>query len=436
MGQGYREWPGPKGSFFEGVAKGPPPEIDLSPVGYPHILLVAAGMGDVFPRPNRAIEPRNSFGVFQETRKEGILMRSLATLIVLAILISIANADSWRLPEREQISSPNGAFVLDLVPSNIRSQIDYFEEESKGRRTDRNPCWARLLRKLPGGKEEIVWTADLDNKVSPVDIVVADSGRVVVGFDNWHEVGYGPNVMAVYGDRGKLRFRHSLEELMSAEQIRKLTPSTSSRHWRRGCWVDESRHEIVLATAPGPLVVVDLESGAVRSGGNEEIRNALSTVTGDELQLPLELAEETKLQDLADFKRIFQETKQPVAVRLRAAVTLEQNGDGSGERLIVQQASSSQNPRNRAYALEHVTRFCGLRAVPLLQRAMRSEDSEVWNAGKQGMVSLGGRAVPILVKMLHSKETANFRGGAAHVLGEIRRTEASSVLLDSLGDRD
>lgn len=157
-------------------------------------------------------------------------------------------------------------------------------------------------------REEVIWTADLDNNVSPVDALVADSGRVVVGFDNWHEVGYGPNVMSVYGEDGKLRFRHSLEELMAAEQLKKLSPSTSSRPWRRGRWLDEEADQVVLATEPGPLIVVNLHTGVVQPGGTPEIRTALKKLSGPQVALPLELAEEQKLQAVEDYRRF---TKTP-----------------------------------------------------------------------------------------------------------------------------
>lgn len=362
-------------------------------------------------------------------------MRISVRLLVLAYLVSIASADSWRLPDRQRIVSPNGSFVLDLVPSNIRSQIDYFQEEDTGRKSDRNPCWGRLLRQLPDGKEAVLWTADLDNKVAPVEVVIADSGKVVVGFDNWHSIGYGPNVLAVYGEQGKLRFRHSLEELMPARQIRKLTPSVSSRRWRRGCWLDENRHEIVLATIPGPLVVVDLENGAVRPGGENEIRNSLAASTGGELELPLELAAETGVQAPADYKRILKDASQPLAIRLRAAFALRGCGDRSGESLFIQEARGSSYSQERAYALEHLPRFLGLKAVPVLQEAMRLDSANL-EACKRGLASLGSRAVPVLVQMLRTKGSANYRAGAAEVLGKLNYSGVRVALLDALGDRD
>jgi len=363
-------------------------------------------------------------------------MRKLAVLFLGVWLISNGNADSWRLPERAQIPSSNGTYVLDLVPSNLQSPIEYFRDKETGRKSERNPCWARLLRKLAGGKEEVVWTADLDNNVSPVSVLVADSGRVVVCFDNWHEVGYGPNVMAVYGEDGKLRFRHSLEELMAADQINKLSPSTSSRHWRRGRWLDEEADQVILATEPGPLVVVNLHTGAVQPGGTPEIRAALKKLSGPQVALPLELAEEQKLQAVEDYRRLFQDSKQPVPVRLGAAVSLRRCGDRSGERLLVEKASRGEGSSDRAYALTHLAEFLDLRAVPILQQAMRSGDSTIWNGAMSGLAKLGPRVGPILMAMLATKEKADFRGGAAYVLRDLKYLPARRALLDTLADRD
>lgn len=56
------------------------------------------------------------------------------------------------------------------------------------------------------------WTAPLSNRVAPVSALVSDSGRYVVTFDNWDQVGYGDDVVAVYdGSNGTLLWKYRLE---------------------------------------------------------------------------------------------------------------------------------------------------------------------------------------------------------------------------------
>ena len=52
------------------------------------------------------------------------------------------------------------------------------------------------------------------------------------------------------------------------------------------------------------------------------------------------------------------------------------------------------------------------------------------------MLGLGPRVGPTLVEMLHTRENADYRGGAAQVLRELKYRDASPALLDALGDRD
>jgi hypothetical protein len=65
---------------------------------------------------------------------------------------------------------------------------------------------------------------------------VADSGRYVVTFDEWGRVGYGPNVVVIYGPDGEVIKKYALEGLLTEEEISQVTHGVSSRWWRdSGC---------------------------------------------------------------------------------------------------------------------------------------------------------------------------------------------------------
>jgi hypothetical protein len=73
----------------------------------------------------------------------------------------------------------------------------------------------------------------------------------------------------------------------------------------------------------------------------------------------------------------------------------------------------------------------GVEALPMLRRLMRGEaDNEVWHPAQVAFVSLKEKSVPTLIEMLLEEgESADYRGGAAHALGEIGSPAALDALL-------
>ena len=77
----------------------------------------------------------------------------------------------------------------------------------------------------------VLWAQPLSNAVAPVEALVSDTGRYVVTFDNWHSLGYGPNVVVIYGAEGQLLRSFSLEDLLSEAELRLVFRTVSSRWW-------------------------------------------------------------------------------------------------------------------------------------------------------------------------------------------------------------
>lgn len=115
------------------------------------------------------------------------------------------------------------------------------------------------------------WTAPLSNRVAPVSALVSDSGRYVVTFDNWHQVGYGDDVVAVFdGSNGTLLWKYRLEDVLSNEELCQIKCSVSSRWWARGKHaMDEGRDRLILNSVT--TRAIDLRTGRITSAGSERL---------------------------------------------------------------------------------------------------------------------------------------------------------------------
>lgn len=160
-------------------------------------------------------------------------MRSLLLILpLIATCGSAARADSWRPPTVETTYSANGAYRFVSEPRDIQSRLAYFEAKAAGRGLPpADPARGRLERRTASGWE-IVWTAPLANEVSPVTAVVSEDGQRVVTFDNWHSIGFGDNVVVIYGLDGKLVRSLRLNEVVPGYFVDALPRSVSSVSWQ------------------------------------------------------------------------------------------------------------------------------------------------------------------------------------------------------------
>jgi hypothetical protein len=70
------------------------------------------------------------------------------------------------------------------------------------------------------------------NEVAPVDVLVANDGRGIVTFDNWHSMGYGPNTIVVYDGQGNVVRAFGLEDVFPKWFVGAQAHSVSSIWWR------------------------------------------------------------------------------------------------------------------------------------------------------------------------------------------------------------
>lgn len=163
-----------------------------------------------------------------------------AALVIAGISFAPAWADSWFLPETETYLSADGDIRLTVVPRRLESQLAFFEDKVKGQEpagpaagVSSERAGGTLERRLPNGEWSLVWRTSLLNDVAPVSALVANGGDYVVTFDNWHSIGYGDNVVVIYGPRGQVVRSLGLDDFLSPRQIETLPASISSIHWAK-----------------------------------------------------------------------------------------------------------------------------------------------------------------------------------------------------------
>ncbi len=174
----------------------------------------------------------------------GARIFAIVGLLVLAmgvLPIEVARADSWAPAETETTESLNGAFRFTVEPSPISSSLSYFQDEVaasvSGEPVERTPAFGMLERKVEGDTWSPVWAMPLVNAIAPVSTIVSDDGRYVVTFDNWHSVGFGPNVIVIYGPNGAHIRSLALTDLFPQHYMDALPRSVSSLQWRaRNGW--------------------------------------------------------------------------------------------------------------------------------------------------------------------------------------------------------
>jgi hypothetical protein len=146
-------------------------------------------------------------------------------------------------------------FRLTVFPRVISSAEDYFRQSDRGagkrgqKAGERDTCVGLLEKLREDGSYVAVWRRDLVNDVSPVSALVTADGRHVVTFDNWHSMGYGKDVVVIYGPEGGLVTSLGLAGFLSEEQIARLPRSISSIQWGGAHHFDPAERHVVLLVA-------------------------------------------------------------------------------------------------------------------------------------------------------------------------------------------
>jgi hypothetical protein len=162
-----------------------------------------------------------------------------AALILGAVALSPgpACADSWALPSTKTYLSCNSAYRLTVEPRQLENQLRFFEDKVAGVEPSGQSAAGRaspqgILERRTGADEwSPVWSGPLVNDVSPVSALVSASGDYVVTFDNWHSMGFGDDVVVIYGGDGRLIRSLALTDILPEAYVGALPRSVSSLHW-------------------------------------------------------------------------------------------------------------------------------------------------------------------------------------------------------------
>jgi hypothetical protein len=166
------------------------------------------------------------------------------------------------------------------VPRPLRSNLDFFEDKAAGRTpagqandNDHTQPIVYIRRRTPDRVWLPVRKWPLVNDVAPVDALVANDGKYLVTFDNWHRLGYGDDVVAIYDAHGRLIRKYALIDILPLDYIETLQRSVSSLHWGRGHFFADDDTLILRVAEPNvghsaenPLFVsvrIRLSDGAV-----------------------------------------------------------------------------------------------------------------------------------------------------------------------------
>lgn len=176
------------------------------------------------------------------------------------VLAGSAAADSWLAPYEQDYYSANGVHYLHVVPGD-------------GATHARGTLYREVGDKAEVEEVATEWSRDLLNPHAPHQVLVADSGEYVVTFDEWGRVGYGDNVVVIYGPGGDVVMNFALEDLLTEEEIVEVPHTVSSRWWGGEHYLDEEAGEVVVVvggeaepaalTAPGREIRIALATGEV-----------------------------------------------------------------------------------------------------------------------------------------------------------------------------
>jgi hypothetical protein len=147
-------------------------------------------------------------------------------------------ADTWLPPTEQNYYSANQEYFLRVVPGDGSSPA-------------RGTLYEVVVDAAAGGDALVKWSRELENPYAPVKVLVAGDGRYVVTFDDWGMVGYGPNVVVIYGPGGELSRAFALEDLLTEEEIAAVPATVSSRWWGREHYFDEGAGVVVLKVVTG-----------------------------------------------------------------------------------------------------------------------------------------------------------------------------------------
>jgi hypothetical protein len=168
-------------------------------------------------------------------------LRFFIAVVALCALVCAehAKADSWMPPSTQTYVSSDEQTQAVVVPRPLRGSLHFFEDKVKGRTlagqasdsAQTHPI-VYIRRRTDDGRWTPVRQWPLVNDVAPVHALVANGGKYLATFDNWHMLGHGDDAIVIYDARGRLIRKYALSDFLPVSYIETLPMSVSSIQWQ------------------------------------------------------------------------------------------------------------------------------------------------------------------------------------------------------------
>jgi len=251
----------------------------------------------------------------------------ISTSALLACSTTPALADQWLPPHTTVLETTDHGARLTIVPRPVSSPLEYFTDKVEHRAPAgaargalAKSAVATLETRDAAGRWTTAWSRPLLNDVAPVETVLGSGAQGFVTFDNWHGMGYGPDVIAVYDAEGKVVRALSLEQVLPPWFVAVQAHSVSSIWWRDRPHLSADGKSVVVPIAlpqpggelDGPKLdlAIRLADGAILGLAEPAWRAALAQAAGT--------AREACRQELSDSARWNAPMAAPIAGDERA----------------------------------------------------------------------------------------------------------------------
>ena len=182
----------------------------------------------------------------------------LVIILFLLLLPLSSYSDSWVPAKPISVIDTTGKYVLKSYQGNNLGAVWGFAGEKKGEN-------ARFeVYRFNKNKRSFEFLSEFisNNPISPVYVFISKYGNITT-IDNWHNMGVG-KVITIYTFRGTIKNTFTLDQIYSDKEIKNITASTSSFHWR--CsepFFDEFEGKVIVEDFKKNLIQIDPNNGSI-----------------------------------------------------------------------------------------------------------------------------------------------------------------------------
>jgi len=390
-----------------------------------------------------------------------LLLTSTVALGAAGVVVDLR--DSWRSYSDNRIVSPTGKYyaVLRSKKGFTRGPFSLHQRRAGVRPIEpakyRKMYGASAARKRkeaakigPDPKDTVLFERRLPRL--PMAAMVSDSPVGIVLFDTYAGVGLGA-ILSFIDTTGKEKWSVDLEALFGPRP--KGSYGTASSLWWSSAWgMDAERRTAWVLTKGHEFREVSLVDGKISTPspavtarwskqGKEKARIAvLDAIVRTEAGVAPECIHE--LAPLAA------NVKEPMALRLRAAVACLRAGSKLDSKALFVQAVGDPSPEVSLYGAAHLPEFAGEEAAPVLRDFLLRYQPRInprpskrvyrrnYNAESlvEGFRALGPQGLTMLRALLHKDDAPGLaRLNAAAMLSLLGHKEVTSGLLDLCRDK-